>query len=673
MLADSLSEIVAREEAAQEDDSCCHIGGHERGHHGHEHAKFNLALAMLGGILIVNSFLAQWIFYRDQPYAATTSAVIGAIILALPILRAAIMDVIRGKVYMNELVALALMAAFVLEKYQEAGIIAFFMLIAITIEEKTAIGAKTSIEALIRLTPSLARRINLENDQEEEIPALKLQVGDIIRVRPGENFPADGVLIKGSSAVNQASITGESLPVDKDPGNEIYAGTENLTNMVDVRVTGVGGDTTLGKVRDLIEAAEQTRLPIMRIVDRYVVYYTPTILMIAALVWFVSQNLMQVVCVLIISCPCALILATPSAVVAAIASAARLGVLIKDVSHLEIAAQTRAVVFDKTGTLTQGHLEVARLTPAENVELSELLTAAVIAESQSNHPVANAMRVLAEKAKVKWQAPDKFTEITGRGVIAHVGKNVYRVGREMWLKEEGLDVSSLAESFKSNEEFVGMSVVYVTLNKRILGWIGLRDAVREQAADAISRLQKLGISTCHMVTGDNESVAKVVARKVGIRDIQAECLPEEKAAYVEKLKKNGASVAVVGDGVNDAPALTAGDIGIAMGAIGSDVAVNSASVALMNNDLRRVPFLIGLSRKTRTIINMNLLFGAFLIVGGMMFFIFGDDLLNSVASKMHLGSASMIKALLAAAAHVFGTFVVIFNSARLVRFGEELQ
>jgi Cd2+/Zn2+-exporting ATPase len=658
MIPDTLSSTIG----SDADDSCC-------GHDDHHHAEFNLGWAIFGGILILNSFLARYI-YAHEPIAETVSAILGALILIYPILRTAVKDILQGKVYMNELVALAVLAAFVMEKYQEAGIIAFFMLIAITIEEKTAIGAKDAIADIIKLTPKTARRISGET--ETEVSASDLSIDDVIRVRPGENFPADGVIVNGSSAVNQASITGESLWVDKKTDDDVYAGTENLTSMVDVRVTRVGSDSTLGQVRDLIEEAERTRLPIMRMVDQYVVYYTPTILMIAALVWFFTHDLMRVVLVLVISCPCALVIATPSAVVAAIAAAARLGMLIKNVAHIEMASQIQAIVFDKTGTLTEGVLEVARLNPGENVELSDLLEVAVSAESQSNHPAADAMRRLADEAKVKWQAPDKFTEVAGKGVVAEFGDSTYRVGRETWFAEQGLNVKPFGDSFREADEFVGMSVIYVARDNEVLGWIGLRDTIREEAKETIEQLHALGVTTCCMVTGDNQSVANAVAKKIGISEVRAECLPAEKVDYVNKLKASGKAVAVVGDGVNDAPALAAGNIGIAMGAIGSDVAVNSASIALMNNDLRRVPFLIELSRKTRAVMNLNLVFGAVLIVGGLMFFIFGDDAINQFAARTPLES-SVVKAFLAAIVHIVGTLLIVFNSARLIRFGESLD
>ncbi|OPZ23511.1 MAG: Silver exporting P-type ATPase [Lentisphaerae bacterium ADurb.BinA184] len=527
------------------------------------------------------------------------------------------------------------------------------MLITITIERKTAIGAEASITSLVKLTPHRARR--LADGQELDVEALSLAVGDVVRVRPGENFPADGVVGNGTSSVNQATITGESLPVDKNAGDEVYAGTQNLTGVMDVRVTRVGTDTTLGKVRELIVAAERSRLPFMRMIDQYAGFYTPTILMLAALVWFVTQDLNRVIAVLIVACPCALIVATPSAVIAAVAAAARLGVLIKDVSHIELASRIKALIFDKTGTLTEGNLEVARLQAADGVELAELLTVATSTECHSNHPAAEAMRRLAKDAGITWNDPADYQEVAGRGVQARFGNDVCRVGRQTWLAENGVALDPLLAAMKS-EEREGMSVVFVARNQRALGWIGLRDALRGAAPEAVAQLKGLGVRHCAMVTGDNESVARQVGAKVGISEIRAGCLPQEKVAFVEQLRRRGGVVAFVGDGVNDAPALAASDIGIAMGAIGSDVAVHSASVALMNNDLRRIPFLVWLSKRARTVMMQNLFIGLVFIVLGL-----------------YLAVAGVVTPVIAAILHSAGTIITLFNSARLVRAGEHLE
>ncbi len=627
--------------------------GHTHGQvQGNESLRF--AVALFGGLLVLNSFLAN-AFLANQldPFAIDLSAIAGALILGLPILYAAAKDLVQGRIYMNEPVALALIAAFASGQFRTAGVVAFFMLLTITLEKKTAVGAEQSIEELIKLTPRRARR--LVDGEEEEIDALELQVGDAFRVRPGENFPADGKIISGNTSINQASITGESLPADKGQDEEVYAGTQNLTGVVDVEVTKVGEDTTLGKVRELIESAEKTRLPIMRIMDRYAGFYTPTILIIAALVWFFTHDINRVIAVLVMACPCALVIAAPSAVIASIASAARLGILIKDVSHIELASKINAVVFDKTGTLTEGQLEVARLQPAEGVELADLLEVATSAECHSNHPAARAMKKLAEEAGVEWDQPTNYQEMAGKGVEAEFGGSTLRVGRENWLKDCGLDTSEAAKLLEQESE-TGMSVVFVARDNNVLGWIGLRDAIRSGAREAVAALKNLGVRQCAMFTGDNQQVADMVGGRLGFTEISAECLPQEKVDFVNRLKEKGYLVAVVGDGVNDAPALVAGNMGVAMGAIGSDVAVHSASVALMNNDLRRISFLVWLARRTNRLIHMNLFIGLAFILGGI-----------------YLSAIGVITAIIAAILHSVGTVLILFNGARLVRAGEELE
>ena len=616
---------------------------------------FRLGIALFGGILVLNCYLSRVFFSNAiDETARDFSALIGALILSLPIFFEAIRDLIQGKVHMNELVALALVAAFASKDYQTAGAVAFFMLITITIEKRTAIGAEAAIEAVVRLTPRLARRI--VDGVEEEVDAFTdLKAGDVCRVRPGENFPADGVVTVGTSTVNQASITGESLPADKAVGDEVYAGTQNLTGLVEFRVTRIGSDTTLGKVRNLIADAERSKLPIMRMIDKYVGYYTPTILMIAGLVWFITMRIDRVIAVLVMSVPAAFVIATPSAVIAAIAAASRLGILIKDVSYIEQAARIGAIIFDKTGTLTEGKLAVARLEPAEGVELAELLELATSAEHHSNHPAAEAMRRLAREAKVEWREPQEYEEVAGLGVRATFDGRRCLVGRKTWLADEGVDLSAL-EATLTEAEHKGLSVVCVASDGKAWGWIGLSDAIRPVTAEAISQLKELGVDRCCMVTGDNERVAKAVAAQIGISEVAASCLPEQKETYVRKLKKTGKIVAVVGDGVNDAPALAAGDIGIAMGAFGSDIAVQSASVALMNNDLRRIPFLIGLARRTRVLTIQNFAVGLGFIVVGV--------------SLATLGQVTPVGAALL---HSVSSLMVIFNSARLVRSGEMLQ
>ena len=615
---------------------------------GHSRSMGRASFAFVGGFLIVNSYLLAWLF-PDEAFASNLSAALGAVTLALPIVVTAIRDLIEGRVYMNELVALAILAAFASGDFRTAGIVAFFLLVTIIIESHTASGAQRSIEELIRLTPRTAHKIG--EGGETDVSVSELALNDVISVRPGENFPVDGVIVRGESAVNQASITGESMPEDKNAGDEVYAGTLNISGSLEVRVTRLGKDTTLGKVEQMIRSAERNKTPFVRIIDRYAGYYTPTILMLAIITWWLPGGSMdRVISLLVISCPCAVVLATPTTIVAAVAAAARLGVLIKNINHLELAGKIRTVVFDKTGTLTEGELSVARLNPvAEGVEPAELLLTAISLEAHSNHPTAQALQRLAAEVGIPAKPVSGFQEVPGKGVVAVLDGRRVLVGRAVWLESVGVTLPAL-----DSKETETMSVVYVAVEDKVIGWIGFKDRIRSEAAAAINELKSIGVTRCAMVTGDRGSVAVSIASQLSIDDIRSDCLPETKVAYVEEVKKTS-TVAVVGDGVNDAPALAAGDLGIAMGAIGSDIAINSASIALMTNDLRRVPFLIVLSRKTSAIMYQNLAFGLTFVLCGIILSVFGR--MDPIA---------------AAALHTVSTLIVIFNSARLVRTGEDL-
>ncbi len=628
----------------------CGCGAHTNTGDGPGHSRHlgRLKLALAGGILILNSFILERLF-PDEYTASAISALAGALVLALPVFILAARDLSRGDIHMNELVALAILAALAGGSFQTAGIIAFFLMITVIIESRTASGAQRSIEELIKLTPRKARL--LVDGLEEEVDVLTLRVGDLVRVRPGENFPTDGVIVKGESTVNQASITGESIPVDVERDGMVYAGTVNLTGLLEVRITKVGEDTTLGKVKKLIVAAEHSRPPIVRLIDRYAGYYTPVVLMIAGLTWWFFKDMNNVIAVLIAACPCALVIATPSAIVAAVAAASRLGILIKNVSDLELSARIKTFVFDKTGTLTEGELSVARLAPLDGVEPAELLKNAASAESHSNHPVALALCALASEAGLKIENPSSFREEHGKGVVAETGRNTCRVGRRGWLESQGIEVK--AENIEEDGEHASMSMVHVAQNGKYMGWIGFSDRARQGAEEAVRELGSLGIKNCAMFTGDRRSVAELIAAKLKIKDVRSECMPEDKVDYVDELKKQGA-VAVVGDGINDAPALTAGDLGIAMGAIGSDIAINSASIALMTNDLGRIPLLVRLSRFSRNVMYQNLFLGMLFIIGGISLSVFG-----------------YLRPVGAAVLHACSTLIILFNSARLIRSEED--
>ena len=606
---------------------------------------------LVGGVLVINSYVAAWVF--DDPFYSNTLALIGAVLLAIPIVSHALKHLSHGHMHMDELVALAVIAALAASDYKAAGAVAFFLLLSNLIETRTALGARANIESLVRLTPRKAHRV-LPDGAEEEVDPRRLTAGDVVRVRPGDNIPADGEIVSGQSSINEANVTGESLPVDKAVGDEVFSGTSNEAGAIDLKVTRAGEDTTLGKVKKLILQAERTRIPIMRLIDRYAAWYTPTILMLTATVLLYKGDMNVAVTMLVVSCPCALIIAVPTAMVASLSCAARLGIYVKDVSNIELAKDLDAFVFDKTGTLTTGQLSVTRMMPAPNVDGAQLLAAAASAEHLSKHPVARAVVAVAEKARVSLTDPKDFEEVSGRGVRAHLDGQTVLVGRRKWLAEEGVAFEAMAGEQYAEPE--GLSTLYVARDGKLLGWIGLEDRTRDEARQAMDELGELGIKELVMVTGDRWSVARRVAREMGCTEVQAEVLPADKLELVAALKARGHKVAVVGDGVNDAPALAAGDLSIAMGAAGSDVAINSATVALMNNDLRRLGFLVRLSRKAMGVVHQNLLFGVTFIVAFMVLAILG-----------------WITPIVGAALHLASTTFVIFNSARLVRFGEELH
>src|SRR5450759_2600921 len=620
--------------------------------HDHEHSVVHLWQAVLGVVFVLNAFIVDWLFASGSTLASA-SAMIGSLILGYPIVVTAVKDLRVGRLSINELVAIAVLAAFASGNYETAGVVAFFMLTGEIIESRTAEGARNSIESLIKLTPTKARRI-LKDGGEEEVAASQLTVGDFTRIRPGDNVAADGVIVNGQGSFNQATITGESLPVDKKPGDEVFAGTQNRTGVLEIKVSRAGTDTTLGRVRELIIAAEKTKLPIQKIVDQYMGFYTPLVLVIGALVWAFTHDLSRVISVTIFRCPCASILATPTAMVAALSAAARLGILIKNVADIELAAKINAFVFDKTGTLTTGQLAVSRLAPIGETKPAELLLLGASAERYSNHPTAKALATLAGEAAVLLAEPKHYAQPAGRAVQAEINGAKILVGRAQWLKDNGVD-SNFEKSVDLNET-EGWSLIFVAQNGKCVGWVGMQDQTRAEAKEALAELKEAGVRRIAMVSGDRQVVATRVAAEIGCEEAKGDCLPQNKVEFVRAVKAKGYKVAVIGDGVNDAPALAAGDIGIAMGAAGSEVAIHSATIALMNNDLRRLPFLVKLSRSTRAVINQNFVFGIVFIIVGLAATAFG-----------------YIGPIVAALLHNIGSLIVIFNSARLVRKGEELE
>lgn len=612
--------------------------------------------AAAGLIFTLNAFIASQAI-PDGKFVASVSALIAVLILLVPMMRVLLHDLKLRRVRMHELAVVAVFASCLQGELQTSAVIALFMLVAMMIEQRTASGAEASLQALARITPGNVRRLDPEGN-ETLCESADIREGDRIRVLPGENIMADGTVQKGRSSVNEANVTGESLPVDKSPDAMVFAGTTNLSGVLELTVTRAGKDTTIGKVRELIEKAQASRLSFVRIVDQYVAYYTPLVLVLAGTVLFFTRgmedSLDRVVALLVVTCPIAIILATPAAVVAALSAAARVGILFKDIGDLEALARMDAVVFDKTGTLTTGELEVSKLAPVDGIDTTDLMRAAVLAECASNHPVAQAVMRLAKKVNLAEERPEDLHEEPGRGVRATLGERTVIAGNLAWMTENEL----VPEMFPRMDEVaeLGASILFVAEPGRAIGWIAVSDTVRPSSKEIVAALEAEGVRHAAIVSGDRSQVVDTVAADLGITHVRAECTPADKVTYVDETKGAGHHVVFVGDGVNDAPALANSHIGIAMGAAGSDVAIESASIALMNSELNRLPFLFQLARTMKRTVIQNFILGSLIIGVGVA-----------------LSAAGSLSPMLASLLQVGGALAVAMNSARLIRQGENLD
>ncbi|MEX1115648.1 MAG: cation-translocating P-type ATPase, partial [Akkermansiaceae bacterium] len=574
-------------------------------------------------------------------------ALVAALIVAVPIVTGLI-NAIRStgfaatQFYMDQYVVLALAACLATEKYLTGAIVAIVLLFGQMLEERTTVGVEMALAKLRQLSKIRARRKS--GDTHTEVEATDLRPGDEIRILPGEAVPADAIILTGHALIDQSTITGESVPVEVSPGSDIFAGTNNLNGAIDARVTGTGQDTVMGRVQSIIEEAKNSEAPIISLAEDYARYYTPLILLIAASVFFFTQEIERAIAVLVVAIPCAFVLASPSAMVSAIAAASRMGLLIKSVRHLESARLTDTVVFDKTGTLTEGKLELEETTVHSNeYDATSILRLAAAIESQSNHPIARAIsQTIPENERPTVSA---FTEHHGLGLEGIVEGKTILIGRPSFLEKSGITLAIEPHLHTRH------SLVLIAVDGQHIGTFFLADRIRPEAKETLDRLRSLGITDFVMLTGDRAEVAETIAARVGITDFKANCLPQDKVDHIRALRAAGKRVMVVGDGLNDAPALAEGDLGVAMGALGNDVTVHTSDVALMSGDLRRLADLLLLSSKTVNIINQNLLCGfAFIIIA------------------IALSSLGFINPIAAAFFHEFSAFFVIFNSARLLRF-----
>lgn len=609
---------------------------------------------LCGGLLVFTTTVMRWMGIGSEE-VITIPAAIGAVLLGLGLVYASFKELLRGQPSSSTLAALAIIAAIAIGKFETAGYVAFILLVFDYALRRTAWGAQRAIEDLISLTPDTARRLAADGS-EQEVGIASLKVGDVVRVRPGENLPVDGEIVKGESSINQASLTGEAMPVEAQTGSQVYAGTTNLTGNIEIRVTTIGEDTTIGKVTALIREAEASRSDKQLMIEKVAKFFVPIALVTSGLVWWLTGNLESAITVLVAVCPSALLISSPTAMMAAFAAAARLGIMIKKTSVLEAAADVDTIVFDKTGTLTTGRFAVSRLAPAEGVSGAQLLQAAADAEQHSNHPLALSIMQTAQQARITPAADEGYEEIHGNGVRTRTPAGEINAGRARWLLTLNPSIEASLRTVEGKIE--GMSGVHIMRDGQYLGAVGLEDRLRYNAKSVVEHLRELGARSISVFTGDRFAVAKRVGMTVGVDNVEAECLPEEKHELIQRLVKKGSRVLMVGDGINDGPSLAAADVGVAMGLHGSDIATNSAGVALMTDDIGRVPFLVALARKSRAVIGQNIIASVIIAIIGLALAATGQ--FEVVGG---LGAAALY--------HFVADIFVIANSFRLIRFGEE--
>jgi Cd2+/Zn2+-exporting ATPase len=513
---------------------------------------------------------------------------------------------------MNVLMTIAVVGAIAIGQWSEAATVVFLFALAQHLESRSMDRARNAIRALMDLTPPEAAVVR--NGSEMRVPVDQVVLGERLRVRPGEKIPLDGRVVAGASDVNQAPITGESLPVDKRPGDEVFAGTINGHGAIEVETTRLVRDTTLARIIHLVESAQAERAPAQAFVDRFARIYTPVVIVLAALIAAVPPLIgwgpampwiYRGLVLLVIACPCALVISTPVALVSALAAAARRGVLIKGGLHLERLATVQGVAFDKTGTLTRGVPEVVDVVAAGGVEREAVLRLAASVEQASEHPIAAAIVRAAGAMDLGTPVTSDFHARPGLGAVARVGGDQVLVGNVRLIEESGIDLAPLTAALDT-QTAAGRTIVVVARASNVLGLIALSDTPRTQARDMVDLLAQAGLSRVAMLTGDSPAAAQAIAREVGIDDVHASLLPADKVEAVKDLRRRWGSLAMVGDGVNDAPALAAADVGIAMGAAASDIALETADVALMSDDLVKLPFAIRLSRATVRTVRFNI-------------------------------------------------------------------
>ena len=604
---------------------------------------------VLGGASLLLSILG----WKPLPFDFAWVAIL---LCGIPIVLEAIVGLVTAfDIKADVLVSLALIASIIIGEAFAAGEVAFIMQLGALLEDLTVARARAGIEKLVRLTPRTARR--LSGSGEEIIPAEQVRKGDRLRVLPGETVPVDGIIRSGQTAVDQSVMTGESMPVDKGPGDEVSSGTVNQFGSFDMEATRVGEDSSLQRMIRLVQSADAGKARIVGIADRWATWIVVVALTAAVLTTLFTGQPIRGVTILVVFCPCALVLATPTAIMAAIGNATRHGILVREGDALERLASVTMITFDKTGTLTCGTPKVTAAEPLEN-EISEEALYRLIAgaESRSEHPLGKAVvRCYRERTGQEPPQGEGFRMLPGRGVSATVEGRQVLAGSRSLLEEEGVTVPRAAEAAMDRYRRQGCTVILAAVDGETAGLLALADTLRPEAADTIGGVLAAGVKPV-LLTGDHENAAAAIAGQLGIRTFRARCLPEDKLRWIEERQAAGQQVCMIGDGINDAPALKKAFVGVAMGGVGSDIAVDAADMALIHDEIREIPHLLRLSRRMMTTIRCNLVFSMALNVAAILLAIRGD-----------------LTPVVGALVHNAGSVLVILHSALLLRWKGNAQ
>lgn len=607
-------------------------------------AKKDIILLAVSGVSLILSLTNAVPLPFDIAWVAI-------ILCGLPIILEAVIGLVTSfDIKADVLVSLALIASVCIGEDFAAGEVAFIMQLGALLEDLTVAKAREGIEKLVKLTPQTARVIYTDGS-EAVVAAGEVKAGDLIRVLPGETVPVDGIIVSGQTSIDQSVMTGESLPVDKAAGDEVSSGTVNQFGAFEMKATKVGEDSSIQRMIRLVRSADAGKARIVGLADRWATWIVVIALTAAVATWAVTGQIIRAVTILVVFCPCALVLATPTAVVAAIGNASRRGLLVREGDALERLSKVSVVTFDKTGTLTHGTPEVTAVESVSDIPAEELFELAASAELLSEHPLGKSIvRCFTEKTRKTPMSPDSFDMIPGEGVTAGINGRLVRAGNLRLMSKAKIQIAQQAAQGAEKYLDNGSTVIYIGVNDIFAGYIVLSDTVREESPRLISDLKTLGVRPV-LLTGDHGNAASAIGKALEINDIHADCLPEDKLLHIEEYRRGGNSVCMIGDGINDAPALKKADVGIAMGGVGSDIAVDAADIALVRDEIKELPHLFALSGRMMTTIKANMIFSM---------------ALNFLA--IILAMTGVLNPVVGALVHNAGSVLVIINSALLLRW-----